>query len=232
MSYEGIGADTLYLLAENRFQDRKSFYEEHKAELRARAVEPLRCLVAELAPAMLAIDPLIVVDPMKNGCVSRIRRDNRYTIDKSLYRENLWIAFQRDKRAWDYCLPAFYLDFSVSRAEWGMGFYSAKPEVMRALRRRTDEDPAPMLAALKKAQKAGFALGGRPYARPRSDPALPALLRPLYDCRNLEASRTEPPVFVADTTLPVRLAEGFAALAPLYRQLTDAVEEARGLREV
>ena len=230
MSYEGIRAETLFLLAENRFQDSKSFYEEHKALIKAQAVDPLRRLVAELAPAMHRIDPLLVTDPLTNGCVSRVRRDNRFTHDKSMYRENLWIAFMRDKRTW-LSAPAFYLDFSLRGAEWGVGFYRATPAVMQCLRRRTDAEPAGMQRALKKAQKAGFILGGQPYARPRSLPDTPALLRPLYDCRSIELSRTEPPDFVADAGLPRRLKDGFEALAPAYRLLMEAVEEACGYRE-
>ena len=85
---------------------------------------------------------------------------------------------------------------------------------------------------MKKAQKAGFTLGGDPYARPRSGADTPALLRPLYDCRSIELSCSEPPEFVADAGLPERLIAGFEALAPIYRKIMDAVEEAGGYREV
>lgn len=231
MQYEGISSEILFLLAENRFQDSKSFYEEHKAAIKAGAIDPLRRLVADVAPAMHRIDPLIVTDPLTNGCVSRVRRDNRYTHDKSMYRENLWVAFMRDKHTWE-TIPAFYLDFSLRRAEWGVGFYRATPTIMQCLRRRTDADPAGMLRAVKKAQKVGFTLGGDPYARPRSGEDTPALLRPLYDCRSIELSCSEPPEFVADAGLPERLIAGFEALAPIYRKIMDAVEEAGGYREV
>ena len=160
-----------------------------------------------------------------------MRRDNRYTHDKSMYRENLWVAFMRDKHTWE-TIPAFYLDFSLRRAEWGVGFYRATPTIMQCLRRRTDADPAGMLRAVKKAQKAGFTLDGDPYARPRSGADTPALLRPLYDCRSIELSSSEPPEFVADAGLPERLIAGFEALAPIYRKIMDAVEEAGGYREV
>ena len=231
MQYEGISSEILFLLAENRFQDSKSFYEEHKAAIKAGAIDPLRRLVADVAPAMHRIDPLIVTDPLTNGCVSRVRRDNRYTHDKSMYRENLWVAFMRDKHTWE-TIPACYLDFSLRRAEWGVGFYRATPTIMQCLRRRTDADPSGMLRAVKKAQKAGFTLGGDPYARPRSGADTPALLRPLYDCRSIELSCSEPPEFVADAGLPERLIAGFEALAPIYRKIMDAVEEAGGYREV
>ena len=99
------------------------------------------------------------------------------------------------------------------------------------LRRRTDADPAGMLRAVKKAQKAGLTLGGEPYARPRSGADTPSLLRPLYDCRSIELSRSEPPEFVADAGLPERLIAGFEALAPVYRRIMDAVEEVCGYRD-
>ena len=51
MQYEGISSEILFLLAENRFQDSKSFYEEHKAAIKAGAIDPLRRLVADVAPA-------------------------------------------------------------------------------------------------------------------------------------------------------------------------------------
>ena len=226
MDFPGIAAESLFLLAENRFQDSKAFYEENKKQIQKTVVHPLKQLVADMTPAMMAVDPLM------GGHVSRVRRDNRFTHDKCMYRENMWIVFMRDKRAYDWCLPAFYLDFSVARAEWGLGFYSATPAVMRALRRRIEADIPRAEAAVKSANEAGFTLGGNPYARPRSTAETPELLRPFYDCRSVDLCRTEATDFVADSHLPHRLLAGFAALAPLYHLLMEAVEEAIGLREV
>lgn len=224
LQYEGIQSDSLFLLAENRFNDSKAFYEEHKPAIKRGVIEPLRCLVAELMPSMLAIDPLM------GGSVSRVRRDNRYTKDKSMYRENMWIVFMRDKRAWDWCVPAFYMDFSLSGVEWGMGFYGVTPAIMKILRRRAQADPERVIKAIRKAKRAGFVLEGKPYARPRSTADTPKELRPLYDCRSIGLSRTESPDFVADTALPDKLLKGFAACAPLYRILVEAMEENAGVR--
>lgn len=225
MEYPGISAESLYLLAENRFQDSKAFYEEHKPTINQTVVHPLRQLVADMTPAMLAVDPLL------GGSVSRVRRDNRFTHDKSMYRENMWIVFMRDKRAWNWCVPAFYLDFSLARAEWGLGFYSATPAIMRALRRRVEADIPRAEKAVRAARKAGFELGGRPYAKPRSTPETPELLRPFYDCKSVDLSRCESPDLVADSDLPERLLAGFKALTPMYQLLMEAVEEAIGFRE-
>ena len=226
MTYPGIAADSLFLLAENRFQDSKAIYEEQKPTINKTVVQPLKQLVADLTPAMLAVDHLL------GGHVSRVRRDNRFTHDKHMYRENMWIVFMRDKKAWDWCVPAFYLDFSLARAEWGLGFYSAPPAIMRALRSRIEADPERAIKAVKSAKKAGFELGGRPYARPRSTENTPDLLRPFYDCKSVDLSRCETPDFVAGEDLPDRLLTGFKALTPMYQLLMEAVEEAIGLREV
>ena len=224
MPFDGITADSLYLLAENRFHDSKAFYEEHKPAIWRGVVEPLKRLVVDMTPSMLAIDSLI------GGSVSRVRRDNRYTKDKSMYRENMWIVFLRDKRAWNWCVPAFYLDFSLNGAEWGMGFYGVTPTMMKILRRRVEADPERAIKAIRKAQRAGFVLEGEPYARPRSTPETPKELRPFYDCRNVALSRTESPDFVTDAALPSKLLRGFAACAPLYQILIEAMEENAGVR--
>ena len=223
--FQGITMDMLFLLAENRFQDSKAFYEEHKPAIKAGVIQPLRDLVATLMPSLLAVDPLIT------GNVSRVRRDNRFTHDKSMYRENLWITLMRDKRAWDWCVPAFYLDFSLNHAEWGVGFYSATPAVMKALRAIADKDPKRVLAAIAAAEKAGFTLEGNPYAKPRSGPDTPDALRPLYDCRHVAMTRSEPPTMVGDPALPERLERGFMALVPFYTLLTEAMENALGVRQ-
>ncbi len=226
MTYPGISADSLFLLADNRFQDSKAYYEEHKPVINKTIVHPLKQLVADLTPDMLAVDPLL------GGHVSRVRRDNRFTHDKHLYRENMWIVFMRDKKAWDWCVPAFYLDFSLARAEWGLGFYSATPAIMRALRGRIEMAPQRAINAVKAAEKAGFTLGGRPYARPRSTEETPELLRPFYDCKSVDLCRCESADFVAGEDLPERLLAGFKALTPLYHLLMEAVEEALGRRQL
>ena len=226
MDFPGISAESLFLLAENRFQDSKAFYEEHKPVINKTVVHPLRQLVADMTPAMLAADPLLC------GSVSRVRRDNRFTHDKSMYRENMWIVFARDKRAWNWCVPAFYLDFSLARAEWGVGFYTATPAIMRVLRRRVEEDIPRAEAAVRAAVEAGFTPCGRPYAKPRSTADTPELLRFLYDCRSVDLNRTESNDFVADPHLGERLLAGFSALVPMYQLFMEAVEESVGLREI
>ena len=140
-NFQGIAPDGMFLLAENRFHDSKSYYEEHKPQIKAQVLDPLRSLAEDLAGTMIAIDPRIVTDPNRNGCVSRVRRDNRYTRDKSLYRENMWVGFMRDKKAYE-CAPGFFVDISLKGSTYGMGFYYTTPRLMQNVRRLFDENQA------------------------------------------------------------------------------------------
>lgn len=221
--FQGIDPQAVWLLAENRFRDSKSYYEEHKPEIREKVLLPLRDLQADLAPSMLRIDPRLVVDPNRNNSISRVRRDNRFTRDKSMYRENMWLAFERDKKAWEFT-PGFFVEISPRGSEWGMGFYRVSPAFLQFLRRRIDADPRPYSRAVKKALAYGFASDAQPYARPkRTD--IPPELDGLYNRKCIDMVKTEPdPAFFGSSELADTLLEGFAALTPLYRLLTAAVE--------
>ena len=95
MRYDGITRNSLFLLADNRFRDSKAYYEEHKEEIKSGVTIPMRQIAGVIGEELLSVDPLMNTIPTK--MVSRVRRDTRYTKDKSLYRENMWIMFMRPK---------------------------------------------------------------------------------------------------------------------------------------
>ena len=222
-NFAGITPDAMWLLAENRFHDSKSFYEEKKPQIQAQVLRPLRALLEDLTPFMLDIDPQFVTEPGRNGNISRIRRDNRYTRDKSMYRENAWIVFERDKKAW-VCSPGFFVDISGQGSSWGMGFYQCPPVFLQFLRRRMDENPRPFIRAVERAQAAGFSPMGDRYARPKK-PDAPAALDGLYNRKSVDMIRGESDMaFFGGPELADTLRRGFAELAPLYHLLMEAIE--------
>ena len=151
---------------------------------------------------------------MQNGCVSRIRRDNRYTLDKSLYRENMWIVLIGTKRLGTPC------PLSSRTSPPGRQFRHGRLSRVSP----ADADPAPApgerirspSAGLRKAEKAGFALSGDRYARPKKA-GLPADIDSLYNRKWWDFSRMEPdPTLYADPTLPDILRQSMETLAPMY----------------
>lgn len=168
-NFAGITPDAMWLLAENRFHDSKSFYEEKKPQIQAQVLRPLRALLEDLTPFMLDIDPQFVTEPGRNGNISRIRRDNRYTRDKSMYRENAWIVFERDKKAW-VCSPGFFVDISGQGSSWGWAFTSARPFSCSSSVGGWTRIPV-RLSGGGAAQAAGFSPMGDRYARPKKPDA-------------------------------------------------------------
>lgn len=86
-------------LVENRLHDSKAWFEAHREDYNRLVLEPLRQLVGEMAPVMLAIDPRLVVQPAVGKTISRIFRDTRFSRDKSAFREHMWISFNRESRS-------------------------------------------------------------------------------------------------------------------------------------
>ena len=69
MEYKGITPEALFLLADNRFRNSKEYYESRKEEIKSGVTELMNTIPTRM--------------------VSRVRRDTRYTNDKSLYRDNM-----------------------------------------------------------------------------------------------------------------------------------------------
>ena len=105
-NFNGITPKAIELLSENRFNDSKAFYEEHKEELKQLATIPMRQIVLDLAEMMTQLDDKMYTDPVYT--VSRIRRDTRRSKSKMMYRENLWLMPRRHKKQYP-CAPFFWV---------------------------------------------------------------------------------------------------------------------------
>lgn len=119
---------TLDFLFENRLNDSKSWFTEHRGEYNSYIAEPFKEFTEALTPAIKKIDGQI-------SCVkiSRIYRDARYARGKSVFRENMWCTFGRVRDLYK-SLPAFYFDISEKGFEYGCGFYTASTETMNNMR--------------------------------------------------------------------------------------------------
>ena len=162
MKYDGITRDSLFLLSDNMFRDSKAFYDEHKEELKSGITVPMRQIAEAIGAELIKLDPLMNTIPTK--MVSRIRRDTRFTKDKRLYRENMWIMFMRDKHQWrNY--PCFWFEITPAEYTMGIGLFGDDPGVMELLRSRMREDPTGFLKIAKKCESTGAVTTGREYKR-------------------------------------------------------------------
>lgn len=168
-------------MAQNRFENSKSFYEEHKQELKDGFTVPLRQIAMALGSKVFALDDMIVTDPVR--MVSRIRRDNRYTKDKSLYRDHLWVMFMRNKHEWmNY--PCMWFEVNQDCWGYGVGTYYADAQFLELYRKALLERPKEFLDAVHHAENTGAECLNIYYKKKK--PGNPtAEIEPYYNIKSL-----------------------------------------------
>lgn len=217
--FAGIPAEAIVFLGELAANNERAWFEAHRADYETFVRRPMSLLVDALAPAMLTIDPAFDIGP-RGPSVSRLHRDTRFSRDKSPYRVNQWIVFRRRRADWpDH--PAFFMEFRPDGYRYGMGYYSATPATMKAVRAHIDTRMDAFLAAIATAREHGYAVEGEAYKRPiLSDKAD---VRDWYCRKNgyLVQNRPLDAVFFK-AALAAEIERGFRAAAPFYRFLAEA----------
>ena len=224
--------ETMEFLVQNRMEDSRAWFHEHHKEYQKYVIEPLRDLVMDLTPTMLKIDDQFVVEPRVDRTISRIWRDTRFTKDPSLYRQNMWIIFKRDRmHSTEY--PAMYFEVTPDRFFYGCGYYHASPSFMRTLR----EDVLANTSAFRAAQKAYraqdiFQLEGELYKRPHY-PDQPAEIADWLERKELGFyAESEDFDLLYSDRLGAKLAEDLAKIGPVYRFMLDvAIRENQQTRD-
>ena len=102
--FAGFTPETFEFFAGLRENNYKPWFEEHKPVYELEVLQPLKALVFAMTPAMYSIDSQMNFRP--NKIISRIYRDIRFSKDKSPYKTNMWITFQRMVSDWE-CYPGF-----------------------------------------------------------------------------------------------------------------------------
>lgn len=231
MEFNGIQPEAVCLLAENRFQNSKIFYEAHKKEIQEGVVLPLRRLASDLRPVLEAINPAFLLDPQR--CLSRVRRDTRFTNDKSLYRENLWLMFRHQKN--DLPTPMFWFELFPDGYCYGCGILSTTPAFLEDWRRTLKADAAPLLAAAKEAFEAGTVFDGERYKRSKA--ATDGITDPdaalWYDAKALFVSRRVNGIrrLSQPRALLRELTGAYEAMSGLYRYMLAQTQRYNAGRE-
>ncbi len=221
MNFNGIKSEDLFLLAINRFNDSKQFYEDNKEAIKEGVVMPLRQLVVDLTDTIQKINPDIIVEPVR--CISRVRRDTRYTHDKSLYRENLWIMFRHVKNR----LPTAVLWFEVKQNgfEYGCGVVSTTPAFMEHFRQCLLNDGERFLDAIKPFKRNKFALDTDSYKRSKADlVGVTGELKKWYDSKDIFVIKRHSGIELLNEPekLLTLLKKDYQSLAKFYTYLHEA----------
>lgn len=213
---------TLQFLFENRLHDSREWFGEHKEQYRRYVYEPLQELAEGLGPHMLRLDPQFTTEPRVDKTICRIWRDTRYSHDKSLYRDSMWIIFKRGKMH-STQMPGIHFEITLDGFNFGGGFHQASTGYMETLRHMalTGEEAFLQAQAFYCNQNT-YRMQGECYKRPHY-PRQPEELRLWLERRNIafEAESSDYDLLFSDRLVDY-LAEQFRLFAPIYRFLLAA----------
>jgi uncharacterized protein (TIGR02453 family) len=209
--FRGFNQDTIDFMWNIRFNNEKTWFEDHKNEYLRDFYNPMKLLAAQVFEHVAGEDN-------KRGFifkVSRIYRDARRLHGNGLYKDCLWFSIERPSKQWTSS-PAFWFELSPEGWSYGLGYYQAKPETMARFRSRIDNNPkvfAKLIAPL--AKQLEFTLEGPDYVRKKEAPSVK--VAPWYNKKSFSLIHSQingEELF--SPGLPERLIEGFRFLLPFY----------------
>jgi len=214
MEFTYFTEEALKFLFENRMRNSKDWYESHKWEYKQLVYNPFAQLITYLAPKMTEIDSKIITNPTK--LISRVRRDTRFSKDKTLYRDNVWLVFLRDKSQMSTS-PCFWFELGQKGTSYGVGYYGAATGSMVKMRELIINNHPLFLEALECYESQNtFSIEGETYKRSKF-PNKPENIRTWLDRKNTYFQCSHNDFSLAfSKELPDVLIEGFLLLKPIY----------------
>ncbi len=176
--FTGFSEEALRFLTDIRLNNNQTFYEQNKARYEREVKAPLRALCDEMTPIVQLIDARLDTRPGRT--MSRIRRNTRFTKDKSPFRDHVWLGWRypNESRSEGF---GMYWGFGPDWLSWGMGCYAADKPLMDALRlhiRRNPDEVREALAPLELGKR--YAMYGECYRKIAVPDDVPQDLRDLY----------------------------------------------------
>lgn len=176
--FTGFKQEAIDFLQDIRFNNNQTFYENNKERYETYVKAPLRALCDEMAPVVQLIDPKLDTRPGRT--MSRIRRDTRYTKDKSPFRDHVWLGWRYpgESRSEGF---GMWWGFGPDWLSWGEGCYAADKPLMDALRLHIRRHPDEVREVLFAPGLQGrFAIYGEEYKKIAVPDDVPEDLRGLY----------------------------------------------------
>jgi uncharacterized protein (TIGR02453 family) len=222
--FDGFPEETIRFFLGLRFHNDASYFNAHRNEYEAYVKKPFFQFIRSMSPVLETVSDDFELRPEK--CLARIRRDTRFTKDKTPYRDHLWLLFKRAGESRDDTVM-YWFELSPDTVNWGLGFWGANRPAMNALRTMIDTKPSKVLDAFTKAGLPDdrFLVEGETYSRMKVPEGVPAALQTLYPRKSLYVSRMNVSLSEAYSGGITELCgQDFLRLKPLYllfRELAD-----------
>ncbi len=223
--FTGFPEETIRFFLELRFHNEATFFNAHRDEYERSVREPFYGFIQAMAPAVKQVADDMELRPDK--CLARIRRDTRFSKDKTPYRDHLWLLFRRGGEIRDTSVM-YWFELAPEHVEWGLGFWGYNRPAMDALRKAIREKPDAVLRAFREARipEQDLEIYGDRYQRMAVPDGLPQLLQEIYPLKELYIKRTGIPLQMAySEALVERCSQDILRLKPLYLLLRRMADE-------
>jgi uncharacterized protein (TIGR02453 family) len=221
--FNGFPEETIRFFLGLRFHNDASYFNKHRDEYEAFVKKPFFEFIEAMAPTLEAIADDFELRPAK--CLARIRRDTRFTKDKTPYRDHLWLMFKREGEPRDESVM-YWFELSPDTVGWGLGFWGPNRPAMDALRSMIEQRPSEVLDAMEKAgiPDAEFRLDGEVFQKRKTPPDVPDALKRLYLHKELYISRRGALLDAYTGGIVEQCGRDYLRLKPMYqlfRKLAD-----------
>jgi len=219
--FDGFREDAFSFLKELRENNNEAFYRENKERYQRVLREPLKALCEEAAPTAAWVDEKL--DTRPGSAMSRLRRDTRFTNDKTPFRDHVWIGWRYpgERRSEGFHM---YWGFGIDWYSWGCGSYGTDKPLMDALRAEIIKNPERVRNALSPLLAAGYCMSGEPYVRFTVPDSVPGDLSELWRMRFFGLESDAPPEARSELyshAAAERLIAELRRMAPLLRLMRD-----------
>ena len=216
--FPGIQPEMLEYFMGIAFNNNREYFLATREQYEQQVKQPLYALAEALVPAALEVDPDMEQRP--SHIVSRLRRDTRFTRDKTPYRDHMWLSFHPMGKPKSECFGLYYA-ISPTESCYGAGFYDCDPARARWMRQHILQHQDAFLRILKDpAFTVHYRVLGEDYKRMDFPEGLHPDLRGLYQKKGFYVehsdgldAKIERPEYAEE------IARGFRLLAPLYQLL-------------
>lgn len=224
MMFTGFPEATNRFFADIRFHNTNEYFEENRARYEQDVKAPFTALIEELAPALRSIDERMELRPYR--CMARLRRDVRFTKDKSPFRDHLWVLFRHAGEPREGSVN-YWFELTTSGMNWGLGTWGENRQMMDALRRRIAAKPDEVRQIIRQCHltENHMQVRGGSFKRLDMPTTVPDDLKGWYALRDVYISpENTQDVDAHSPLLAQRLQKDFLSLSPLYHLLRGAYE--------
>lgn len=221
--FNGFPEEAIRFFLGLRFHNDASYFNEHRNEYEAFVKKPFFEFIAAMAPTMESIADDFELRPAK--CLARIRRDTRFTKDKTPYRDHLWLIFKRVGEPRDESVM-YWFELSPDMVGWGLGFWGPNRPALDALRTMIEQRPSVVLDILQQARipQNQFSIDGDVYQKRKVPESVPDELKSLYLRKELYISKRGSLADAYTSGIVANCGQDYLRLKPVYqlfRKLAD-----------